>query len=296
MVLDLEAVWCHWCHVQNETTYHDPKVVSLINSHYIAVRVDQDSRPDLSNRYEDYGWPATAIFNGNGQELVKFTSYIPPPRMAALLQGVSTILARPLVTGTQEKVTLPTHGALSDVERQKLERLLNQRYDNKLGGWGDAQKFLNWDNVEWCMTQRDAHDQKMARQTLDLQFKLIYPVWGGVDQYSDSGDWNHPHFEKIMQFQANDLRIYALAYAKYHDPRYLAAAQKIRGYLKNFLTSPEGAFYVSQDADLKPVSIAASTTSSTMRLAASSACRGSTRTSTPAKRLGDPSALRASTQ
>ncbi|MHB2020308.1 MAG: DUF255 domain-containing protein, partial [Candidatus Xenobia bacterium] len=88
VVLDLEAVWCHWCHVQNETTYQDPKVVSLINSHYIAVRVDQDSRPDLSNRYEDYGWPATVIFNGDGQELAKFAGYVPPPRMASLLLGV----------------------------------------------------------------------------------------------------------------------------------------------------------------------------------------------------------------
>jgi thiol:disulfide interchange protein len=61
VVLDLEAVWCHWCHVQDEVTYADPKVARLINAHYVAVKVDQDSRPDLAGRYEDYGWPATII-------------------------------------------------------------------------------------------------------------------------------------------------------------------------------------------------------------------------------------------
>src|SRR3982750_4326240 len=54
VLLDLEAVWCHWCHVMAEVTYKDPGVIKLMNSRYIAVRVDQDSRPDLSNRYEDY--------------------------------------------------------------------------------------------------------------------------------------------------------------------------------------------------------------------------------------------------
>src|SRR6185295_14070344 len=62
VLLDLEAVWCHWCHVMEETTYRDPEVVRLVEERCIAVKVDQDSRPDLSNRYEDYGWPATILF------------------------------------------------------------------------------------------------------------------------------------------------------------------------------------------------------------------------------------------
>src|ERR1700734_2429065 len=62
VLLDLEAVWCHWCHVMDATTYRDPRVITLLGSQYLAVRVDQDSRPDLANRYEDYGWPATVIY------------------------------------------------------------------------------------------------------------------------------------------------------------------------------------------------------------------------------------------
>jgi uncharacterized protein YyaL (SSP411 family) len=75
-------------------------------------------------------------------------------------------------------------------------------------------------------------------------------VWGGVYQYSTDDDWKHPHFEKIMQMQAGNLRIYALAYALWHGPKDLQAAQAVESYLENFLTSAEGAFYTSQDADL----------------------------------------------
>src|ERR1700690_970759 len=88
VILDLEAVWCHWCHVMDATTYRDPRVISLLGAHYIAVRVDQDSRPDLANRYEDYGWPATVIYAPDGTEIVKKQGYVEPDGMARLLQAV----------------------------------------------------------------------------------------------------------------------------------------------------------------------------------------------------------------
>ena len=90
----------------------------------------------------------------------------------------------------------------------------------------------------------------MARETLDRQRKLFDPVWGGVYQYSDSGDWDHPHFEKIMSVQADNLRLYAQAYAQWRDPRDLEAAQAVRAYPATFLRAPQGAFYTSQDADV----------------------------------------------
>jgi len=85
VILDLQAIWCHWCHVMDDITYKDPKVIELMGSKYIAVKVDQDSRPDLSNRYEDYGWPATIVFNADGGEIVKRSGYIPPGPMASML-------------------------------------------------------------------------------------------------------------------------------------------------------------------------------------------------------------------
>src|SRR5688572_2322905 len=71
VLLDLGAVWCHWCHVMEETTYADPEVARLLGEKFIAVKADQDADPDLSRRYEDYGWPATIIFGPDGKELIK---------------------------------------------------------------------------------------------------------------------------------------------------------------------------------------------------------------------------------
>src|ERR1700734_130062 len=88
VLLDLEAVWCHWCHVMDDVTYKDPIVVRLLRERYLLVKVDQDSRPDISNRYEDYGWPATVVFAADGSEIVKRQGYIPPRPMSSMLQAI----------------------------------------------------------------------------------------------------------------------------------------------------------------------------------------------------------------
>src|SRR5271155_5570144 len=88
VLLDLEAVWCHWCHVMDGTTYRDPGVAALLAGHYLTVKVDEDSRPDLARRYENYGWPATVIFGPDGVEIVKKQGYVPPEAFIRLLQAV----------------------------------------------------------------------------------------------------------------------------------------------------------------------------------------------------------------
>src|SRR5208337_1995551 len=85
VLLDLEAVWCHWCHVMDEKTYANPAVIKLLNSRYVMVRVDQDARPDISKRYEDYGWPVTVVFDADGQEIVKRRGFLPPMMMTSML-------------------------------------------------------------------------------------------------------------------------------------------------------------------------------------------------------------------
>src|SRR5580692_11474645 len=88
VLLDLEAVWCHWCHVMDETTYQDSQVRTLINQQYIAVRVDQDADPALAARYQDYGWPATVVLAADGSEIVKRRGYLAPEAMASLLAAI----------------------------------------------------------------------------------------------------------------------------------------------------------------------------------------------------------------
>jgi len=254
VLLDLEAVWCHWCHVMDENTYRDPKVIRLLQSRYILVKVDQDSRPDLSNRYEDYGWPATIVFDAKGHEIVKRQGYLPPDEMASMLKAIIQDPSPGPSVHSEPKLKLPSSPLLSTAMRQQLKNNYLAGYDPEQGSWGTRQKFLDWDSVEYSIAlaamNNDAQAEHMARQTLDGELHLLDPVWGGVYQYSAGSNWNSPHFEKIMQMQAENLRIYSIAYASWHDPAYLHAAQEIRRYLKTFLTSREGGFYTSQDADL----------------------------------------------
>jgi uncharacterized protein YyaL (SSP411 family) len=253
VLLDLEAVWCHWCHVMDANTYSDPAVIKLLQSRYIVVKADQDSRPDLSTRYEDYGWPATIVFDGDGHEIVKRQGYLASDEMSSMLQAIIDDPSPGPSVEAAPKLTIPANAILASPIRTKLVANYFAGYDPKFGSWGTDQKFLDWDSVEYSMVlaRRDGNKQAehMARQTLDEQLHLLDPAWGGVYQYSTDGDWNSPHFEKIMQMQAENLRIYSLAYAQFQDPKYLHAAQEIRRYLKTFLTSPDGAFYTSQDAD-----------------------------------------------
>src|SRR5271168_4476111 len=254
VLLDLEAVWCHWCHVMDENTYSDPAVIKMLQSHYIVVKADQDARPDLSNRYEDYGWPATVVFDSDGHEIVKRQGYLAPDEMLSMLQAILDDPSAGPSVRPEAKLELPANPLLSDALRKQLTKSYLTGYDKVHGSWGADQKLLDWDSVEYSLDlarlNRDAQAEHMARQTLTEQLHLLDPAWGGVYQYSTDGDWNSPHFEKIMQMQAENLRIYSLAYAQWQDPKYVHAAQEIQRYLKTFLTSPEGAFYTSQDADV----------------------------------------------
>jgi uncharacterized protein YyaL (SSP411 family) len=237
----------------DEKTYADPAVIKLLNSRYVLVRVDQDSRPDISRRYEDYGWPATVVFNADGGEIVKRRGYLPPPMMTSMLKAVIKDPS-PVHYAEGEPIReFSTDAALSAALRADLQKRFVAAHDFGNGGFKQAQKFMDRDTVEYALLlarRGDTNADRIARQTLDQELNIVDPAWGGAYQYSTDGDWVHPHFEKIMQVQADTTRVYALAYAQYNDPAYLKAAQSIAGFVENFLTSPEGAFYVSQDADL----------------------------------------------
>ena len=253
MILDLEAVWCHWCHVMEKTTYADPEVKSLLAQKYLPVRVDQDANPDLSSRYGDWGWPATIVFAPDGTEIAKIRGYIEPPRMQALLKAIIDDPSPGPSVGEAFEIKPAASAFLSKEQRAELGKNYDESYEEKLGGWGEAQKYIDADSMDLAITRAEAGDAtaiKRARQTLDAAIALIDPVWGGVFQYSEAGSWTKAHFEKIMSFQAQYLRQYSQAYALWKDPKYLTAARNIERYLAEFLTSPDGAFYVSQDADL----------------------------------------------
>ncbi len=253
VILDLEAVWCHWCHVMEQTTYQDAKVTSLLKSKFITVRVDQDANPDLSNRYGDWGWPATIIFGAKGEELIKRRGYLDPQEMTALLEAVIKD-PTPGPSASQEAAALPADNPiLSKEQRAELIERSTGAFDKKYGGWGDGQKFIDADAMDHLLasaSKGDAAASDAARKTFDAALHIIDSQWGGIYQYSDQPDWLSPHYEKIMWYQANGLRQFSAASTLWHDANYRTAADNIYRYLSTKLQGPDGAFYTSQDADV----------------------------------------------
>src|SRR5262245_22091874 len=253
VLLDLEAVWCHWCHVMDEVTYSDRKVIELIRQHYIAGRVDQDSRPDISRRYENWGWPATVVFNAQGGEIMKRRGFIQPPMMIAVLEEIIVDPSPIKYRDSEPVAAFAERGVLGDTERAALERGFRETHDAKLGGMQQDHKFIDVPTAEYGMllaSRGETDVARMTERTLTGALALLDPAWGGAYQYSTDGDWQHPHFEKIMAVQADYLRVYALAWRQFGETRYRDAASAIHRYVNTFLRSPEGSYYTSQDADL----------------------------------------------
>lgn len=253
VLLDLEAVWCHWCHVMAETTYEDPKVAGLIESKYIAVRADQDAHPDLSLRYEDWGWPATIVFAPDGKEIVKRQGYIPPERMASLLEAIIKD-PTPGPSVLPETDLQPAENFyLAPEQAKRIRDEHDSLYDQKFGGWGKIHKLIEPSQVEYALVKAqagDAVEEQKVKRTLEQALNLVDREWGGFYQYSDEADWKSPHYEKIMWIQANNMRLYALAYGLWKTPAHLEAVRKTAEYVASFWTDPDGAFYTSQDADV----------------------------------------------
>ena len=255
VLLDLEAVWCHWCHVMDEKTYTDPSVLALLRKHYVTVKVDSDSNPELARRYENFGWPATVIFAADGTEIVKRRGYLRSEIMVSVLEAVVRDPSPVRYPGSEPIDRWAGSATLTPKLRTELERRDVDSHDWKAGGFDQMQKFLDRDTIEYALLRatsgaRDAKAEALLRLDLDAAAALIDPVWGGMYQYSTDGDWRHPHYEKIIPIQADAMRAYTLAWALLKEPRYRKAAEDIHRYVQAFLTSPQGTFYVSQDADL----------------------------------------------
>lgn len=248
ILLHLGADWCHWCHVMEDTSYRDPAVLALIRQRYIPVRVEQDRNPDLSQRYEAWGWPATIVFDADGNEIGKRRGYQPPEFFARLLQAIIDDPSA-LQQGRLVEDDAPKQTALRPERRAAILQAFDANLDRQRGGTGEVHRFLHGDSIEFAL------DSERYRAWADLSLrqaeKIIDPAWGGLYQYSDQLDWSSPHYEKLLSSQVTGLRLYAQAHAQSGDPVYRHLGGLIARYLtQRMQDQATGAFYVSQDADL----------------------------------------------
>ncbi len=251
VLLYLEAVWCHWCHVMDQRTYGDAQVQAAVEAGYVPVRLDQDAHPDLSTRYRRWGWPATIILDGDGNDLAKRQGFVAAEEFAALLNRIA---ADPVAEDASAPE--PSKPPLANDElSQRLQANHVRSHDGARGGLKSAQKYVDRDTVEWDLVLAGSGDEDAAaraRRTLSNALALLDPAWGGFYQYSTHRDWEHPHFEKRTELQADYIRIYTLGWAELGDPAYLDAAKATAAYARRFLAAEGGGYYPSQDADLRP--------------------------------------------
>ena len=140
VVVSLQSWWCPWCHAMNRDTWSDAKVRAVLKDHFIPVFVDQDSRPDISQRWERWGWPATIILGADGSEIVKLRGFYSPQFLIPVLE--ETIKDPSPVDygkfgGAEQPRRLAT--GLSVAARKEILGFLDEAWDREHGGWSKTQ-------------------------------------------------------------------------------------------------------------------------------------------------------------
>ena len=265
LFLDITAVWCHWCHVMDETSYSDLEIIRIINERFVPVRVEADQRPDVQNRYLSGGWPTTALLIPSGEVLWSGT-YVPPGQLKEVFrkaeqyyhENKNHILAEADSFKEKMSQTLSQPAPLpAELEFKAIDEILNsavRNFDTANGGFGDGQKFPLPSVLEMLFLEihlkKDPKAEEVLFKTLKNQQKLLDPAWGGFYRYATRPDWSHPHYEKMLSSNAGLLENYMEAYQATGEVEYRKTASGIIQWVEGFMQDPEGGFYGSQDADL----------------------------------------------
>ncbi len=273
VLLDIGAVWCHWCHVMDTGipgdpvhtgTYSDPEVSARIRQNFIPIKVDNDRRPDINARYNMGGWPTTAFLTPDGDTLYGET-YVDPKRMVGLLGYMAEMYANHKGEIAAQTAEMREQRANSealvaseldpDTTANVLKSIAGQ-FDPIHGGFGHQPKFPHPDALrlvleEYARTQ-DPALREIAEKTLHgMADGGMYDQFaGGFFRYSTTRDWSVPHFEKMLEDNAKLTSVYCLAYEVLGDAYYLDVVKSAQNWLLTEMRDPEtGAFAGSQDAD-----------------------------------------------
>ncbi len=287
ILLDIGAVWCHWCHVMDHESYENAEIARVINDHFIPIKVDRDERPDIDVRYQmavgaiagQGGWPLTAFLTPEGEVFFGGT-YFPPddrygrPGLKVLLRRIAELYQHKREELAQEAKTL--HERLKTMGRQatsgsnagdphamltqvvpRVVEATRQAFDFVYGGFGRAPKFPHASTLALALAEYVATREEWLRvvvtKTLEgmAQGGVYDQLGGGFHRYSVDERWIVPHFEKMAYDNAELLRVYLQAYQVLGTPLFREVAEGIIGYVDTCLSDrARGGFYASQDADI----------------------------------------------
>ncbi|MBI3521513.1 MAG: thioredoxin domain-containing protein [Chloroflexi bacterium] len=270
VLLGISAVWCHWCHVMDETSYSDPEVIRLINERYVAIRVDNDERPDVNRRYNMGGWPSTVFLTPDG-EIIHGGTYLPPEAMRSYLEQVADLwrdkkdelerrVAEARAHDQRLRLVNGAHaqqaGALSWSIVDGVSALVRGQYDPAYGGFGREPKFPQPKLLRFLLDAHrrtgDADIAGMLHTTLRAMASggMYDAVEGGFFRYATTRHWAVPHFEKMLEDNAELLAVYAEAHRTFPDAGYDRIVRDVIRWMDTVLWSGhDEAFAGSQDAD-----------------------------------------------
>ena len=280
ILLDIGAVWCHWCHVMDGESYEDPAVAEVLNREFVCVKVDRDERPDVDARYQravqamsgQGGWPLTAFLDADGQVFFGGT-YFPPDQNAYGRPGFRATLlevarryredrekvtrnARELAGRLAQSLDETGKGVAAEgtlvAGADQMARLFDVRY----GGFGDAPKFPHPGACEFLLARwwdtREDWPREVVEKTLAGMARggIRDHLAGGFHRYTVDGRWVVPHFEKMATDNAELLRAYCAASAAFGAPVFRETAGGIVDWVFETLSDPQAhVFFASQDAD-----------------------------------------------
>lgn len=281
ILLDIGAVWCHWCHVMDGESYENVTIAKKINDNFVAIKVDRDERPDIDSRYQaavsaitgQGGWPLTAFLLPDGRVFYGGTYFPPEDRHGRV--GISRILdvlaekyrndqktieknATILHASIKQQLcpAIPEEELRNDLVTASLTSISNS-YDAQFGGFGTAPKFHHPSVIELLLACYDASGERwmieIATETLRRMAKggVYDQLGGGFHRYSTDERWIVPHFEKMLYDNAPLAVNYIHAYQATEDPNFKDIALDILRFTDEVLFDKDNAgFYASQDADV----------------------------------------------
>ena len=280
VLLDIGAVWCHWCHVMDRESYDDAEVAAIVNEHYIAVKVDRDERPDIDSRYQvavsaltgQGGWPLTAFLTPDGKPFYGGT-YFPPadaygrPSFKRVLLSIAQayrdkhgeVLEQAQMVESAISRTESFSAGGGKVSATVIDAVLEsarKMFDEVNGGFGSAPKFPHPAALDLVMDQYVRTKNEELRtifvHTLEKMARggVYDQLAGGFHRYSVDERWIVPHFEKMCYDNSELLKNYVHAYQATGDEFFAAVARDIIRWMDEWLSDrAHGGFYASQDAD-----------------------------------------------
>src|SRR5512134_689942 len=279
VLLDIGAVWCHWCHVMDGESYEDPELARYLNEHFVCIKVDRDERPDVDARYQravqalsgQGGWPLTAFLTPEGEVFYGGTYFPPDGKFGR--PGFRTVLGAVLEAyqDRREQVVAQAQairrvvdaqldeGARGDLPPDILDtavRRIASAFDRRNGGFGSQPKFPHPAAIRFLLHRWWDHPTAEVRTIVDRTLEgmgrggVYDQLVGGFHRYSVDAEWIVPHFEKMSYDNSELLAAYLDAHALFGTREYGEVARGIVRWVREVAADADGGYAASQDADV----------------------------------------------